>query len=158
METEQTTLSLVNHDVGLLVLLLTMLSRGCVRKIQDPFSSMIFSPPEKPATWMDIFMAYLNNFIGNIDAKWLRACCKYWYVFGRLDQFVTVSRLVWNIAKHDENNDDDEKHRDQSGHGTWLLKSWMIMARNNGRGWRGLNKNKILSRLQGSDCCCVWRL
>ena len=60
----------------------------------------------------DIWRMYLNNFIGNIDAKWLRACCKYWYVFGRLDQFVTVSRLVWNIAKHDENNennDDDEK-------------------------------------------------
>ena len=33
---------------------------------------------------------------------------KYWYVFGRLDQFVTVSRLVWNIAKYDDNGDEDD--------------------------------------------------
>ena len=45
---------------------------------------------------------------------------KYWYVFGRLDQFVTVSWLVWNIAKHDDNidNGDDDDDDDDDDDGT----------------------------------------
>ena len=48
---------------------------------------------------------------------------KYWYVFGRLDQFVTVSWLVWNIAKHDDNIDNgDDGDDDDDDDGTkWLF-------------------------------------
>ena len=49
---------------------------------------------------------------------------KYWYVFGRLDQFVTVSRLVWNIAKYDDNGDEDDGTK-------WLFdiqKKWRLAA------------------------------
>ena len=99
-------------------------------------------------------MVFLNNFIGDIDAKLLRTCCKilirFWsagsvcYSFKISMKYCKIWWQWWWWQWHQMIAWYPKKRLKmapggQSSHGTWLwrTKRLMIMARNNGRMTRG---------------------
>ena len=129
-----------------------------------------------------ITTVYLNNFIGDIDAKLLRTCCKilirFWSAGSVCYSFMISMKYCktwwqywqwwwwwWHQMTVWKRKTLIMAPGSQSSHGTWLWIN-MTMARNNGRVTRG---KEILSRLwvltaaagswrEDSSCDSAWTL